>query len=106
MGFTFTPHGYGDANVCPVGQNTPSPCSDAFPVTIKFAQDSTINSIQVVTQGTPNLDFTQANGGTCSGLILAGNSCTVDVQFAPLAPGLRRARCRSSPTEAPWFQPS
>ncbi len=42
----------------------------------------------VLTQGAPNLDFT-LSGTTCTGTITAGNSCTVNVQFAPLAPGLR-----------------
>jgi MBG domain (YGX type)/PASTA domain/Abnormal spindle-like microcephaly-assoc'd, ASPM-SPD-2-Hydin len=89
MGFTFTSHGYGKVNVCPPGQTTPAPCSSIIPVTFNFTQDTAINSVQVVTQGTIGLDFTQANGGNCAGTITAGNSCTVNVKFAPLAPGLR-----------------
>ncbi len=89
MGFTFTPHTFGNANVCPSGQTTPVPCSSTIPVTFNFTQDTTIGSIQVVTQGATGLDFTRANGGNCSGTITAGNSCTVNVTFAPRAPGLR-----------------
>ena len=89
MGFTFTPHDSGNANVCPAGATTPAPCSSTIPVTFNVTQDTPIGSIQVVTQGVPNLDFAQANGGNCSGTILAGNSCTLDVTFTPLAPGLR-----------------
>jgi hypothetical protein len=90
MGFSFTPHNYASANVCPTGATTPAPCSSTLPVTFSFAASTTIGSIQVVTQGAPNLDFTLGSGSTCSaGTITAGNSCTVNVTFAPIAPGLR-----------------
>jgi hypothetical protein len=90
MGFTFTPHGFGNVNVCPSGQTTPAPCSNAVPVTFNFAAATTIGSIKVVTQGVTGLDFQQASGSsTCTGTISAGDSCTVNVTFAPLAPGLR-----------------
>src|SRR5262249_16785213 len=40
--------------------------------------------------GTTGLDFTDAATGTCTATsYTAGQSCTVDVAFAPLAPGLR-----------------
>ncbi len=89
MGFSFTPHGYASANVCPAGQNTPAPCSSSLPVTFNFAATTTISSAVAVTQGTQGLDFQLASGGTCTGTISAGNSCTVNVTFTPLAPGLR-----------------
>ena len=89
MAWSFTPHGYGEANVCPTGQNTPAPCSSTLPVTFNFAASTTIGSVQVVTQGTTGLDFKLGTGSTCTGTISAGNSCAVNVTFAPLAPGLR-----------------
>ena len=66
-----------------------SSTSQAIPVTIAAA--GTVGSINVLTQGIASLDFTNATGGTC----LAGNTysigdtCIVNVQFAPLAPGMR-----------------
>ena len=89
MGFAFTSHTFGNVNVCPSGQTTPAPCSNTQPVTFNFAANTTIGSIKVVTQGVTGLDFTPGIGSTCTGTILAGNSCTVNVKFAPLAPGLR-----------------
>ena len=75
------------ANVCPTGQTTPAPCS--VPMTAQFSvpPGTTFgaNSVNVVTQGTPNLDFTLAST-TCTG---TQSSCTVNVNFAPLAPGSR-----------------
>jgi len=89
MGFSFTPHGYGNANVCPTGQTTPAPCSATLTETFNFTTNTTIGSIQVVTQGATGLDFQLGSGSTCTGTISAGNSCTVNVTFAPIAPGLR-----------------
>ncbi|MFZ1012304.1 MAG: choice-of-anchor D domain-containing protein [Terracidiphilus sp.] len=80
---------FGNVNVCPAGQSTPAPCSKTLSLIFNFAADTTITSIQVVTQGAPSLDFRQVSGGNCSGMISAGSSCTLSVQFAPLAPGLR-----------------
>ena len=89
MGFTFTPHNYGNANVCPQGQSTPAPCSVNMPVPFTMASSTTIGSVKVVTQGAAGLDFQQGSGNTCTGAISAGSSCTVNVTFAPIAPGLR-----------------
>jgi sugar lactone lactonase YvrE len=87
MGFSFTPHGYATANVCPSGQTTPAPCSTTIPVTFDSLSGAAIGSVQVVTQGTTGLDFQLAGGsGTCTGSV---TSCTVNVKFAPMAPGLR-----------------
>ncbi|HMG86783.1 MAG TPA: choice-of-anchor D domain-containing protein [Terracidiphilus sp.] len=83
------PGNFGNINVCPGGSSTPAPCSSTIPFTFSFSHDSSILSINVVTQGATGLDFTQANGGNCSGTPLAGSSCTLDVTFTPRAPGLR-----------------
>ncbi|MGB7265739.1 MAG: hypothetical protein WBC92_09515, partial [Terracidiphilus sp.] len=86
MGFSFAPHGYGDANVCPMGQSTPAPCSNTLAVPFSFASSTAIGSVQVVTQGATGLDFQPGSGSTCAGSV---TSCTVNVTFAPKAPGLR-----------------
>jgi hypothetical protein len=93
------------ANVCPNGQTSPAPCSS--PITLRYyiPEGTTLGSdpVQVVTQGKPNLDFTLTPSNICSPVgsancvvasspcaSLAGPAyCTVQVTFAPLAPGLR-----------------
>jgi sugar lactone lactonase YvrE len=89
MGFTFTPHGSVSANVCASGQTTPAPCSATLPVTFTIATAATYGTPQVVTQGVTNLDFTLGSGSSCTGAMIVGETCTVNVIFAPLAPGLR-----------------
>ncbi|HEU5400129.1 MAG TPA: Ig-like domain repeat protein [Terriglobales bacterium] len=70
-------------------QNIGSSNSSTF--TITFAKRVTLGSISVVTQGTPNLDFTNAGGGTCTvgKAYAAGSICTVNVAFRPLYSGTR-----------------
>ncbi len=84
-----TSQNFGSINVCPSGQTTPAPCDNAQELTYSFATTTTIGSINVVTQGTSNLDFTQGNSGSCSGTIPAGGTCNLIVNFAPQVPGLR-----------------
>jgi sugar lactone lactonase YvrE len=86
---SFSPQSFGAVNVCPSGETTPAPCSSTQSVTFNLAATATIGAIQVVTQGETGLDFTLGTGGTCTGTITAGSSCTVNVNFAPLAPGSR-----------------
>lgn len=86
---SFAQQNFGSINVCPPGQSTPAPCSTSIPVTINVPTTTLIGAIQVVTQGASGLDFSQASGGTCTGIIAGGSACTVNVNFAPLAPGLR-----------------
>jgi hypothetical protein len=84
------PGNFGNINVCPSGQSTPAPCSSTLAFTYSIATTTTFNTTPtVVTQGNPNLDFTLGSGNTCTGTISAGGTCTVNVKFAPLAPGLR-----------------
>ena len=83
------PQNFGNVNVCPSGQNSPAPCSNTLALTYNFSITATLGSIQVVTQGVGGLDFSQANGGNCSGTILQGHSCAIDITFAPIDPGLR-----------------
>jgi len=86
---SFVQQDFGSANACPAGQTTPAPCSAAFPVTFNIPANTTIGAVQVVTQGATGLDFTQASGSTCTPAFSAPGSCNVNVNFAPLAPGLR-----------------
>jgi len=69
-----------------VGQAT-----NAQAVSVYFATSGTLHTIQVLTQGIANLDFTMASGGTCATgtAYTVGESCTVDVIFTPQAPGAR-----------------
>jgi hypothetical protein len=62
--------------------------SEAATVTIQ--SPGTLFSVQVVTQGVTNLDFTASGTNTCiSGSYVQGQTCTVSVSFAPKYPGLR-----------------
>jgi sugar lactone lactonase YvrE len=80
---------FGAINVCPAGQTTPAPCSQTVTLNYSVTASGTIGTPQVLTQGTPNLDFTLANGSTCTGAVTAGSSCTVNVTFVPQFAGLR-----------------
>ena len=51
--------------------------------------DTTFGTTKVVTQGASGLDFQLSSGGSCTAAIFADNACTVNVTFAPLAPGTR-----------------
>ena len=86
---SFSQQSFGSVNVCATGQTSPAPCNSSFAVTFNITASTTIGAIEVLTQGVTGLDFAQASGGTCTGAISAGNSCTVNVSFTPLAPGLR-----------------
>jgi sugar lactone lactonase YvrE len=60
-------------------------------VKITFSASETLGGIMVLTQGNPNLDFTNAGGGTCvlSKAYSQGDSCTVNVTFTPKFAGQR-----------------
>ena len=63
----------------------------AQPVSVYFSASGTLNSIQVLTQGAANLDFTYGPGGSCGTdtAYTVGEVCTVNVVFNPQAPGVR-----------------
>jgi hypothetical protein len=63
--------------------------SSTLTLNYDVAATTTFGVINVLTQGVPNLDFTLGSGSTCTGTISAGNSCTVNVAFSPLALGVR-----------------
>jgi hypothetical protein len=59
-------------------------------VTFQFAASETLTGVLVLTQGASGLDFTDLGTGSCTaGSFSSGQTCTVNVKFAPLAPGLR-----------------
>ncbi|MGA8671501.1 MAG: PASTA domain-containing protein, partial [Terracidiphilus sp.] len=105
LSWTLTPQSFGNINVCP-GATTPAPCSNSLPVTFNIAANTTIGSVQVVTQGVTGLDFQEvSNGDNCTTTFPSAGSCTVNVKFAPLAPGLRMGAVNlfagSSPSGTP-----
>ena len=65
--------------------------SSVQPVTVKMRAAGTIGSINVLTQGSPNLDFKLSTGGTCAvgTAYTAGQTCTVKFTFSPTHPGIR-----------------
>lgn len=82
----------GATNFGSVPVNTATPAS--LTLTFTFTTGGRINAPAVVTQGAPNLDFTDAGAGTCttngtSHVYAAGNICTVDVNFSPKGVGPR-----------------
>ena len=80
---------FGNVNICPGVQTTPAPCSQTLTLTYNINNSVTLGSAAtVVTQGTPNLDFT-SSAATCTGSQSASSSCSVTVSFAPQAPGAR-----------------
>ncbi len=83
------PINFGNVNLCKVGQTTPAPCSKTLTLDYKVTASGMLGTPKVVTQGSPNLDFTLAPSSTCIGLVTAGTTCTVNVDFAPKFPGTR-----------------
>ena len=68
--------------------------SSTVPLTFTLESSGSVDLPQVLTQGVPNLDFTDAGTGSCTtngaGYIYsAGNTCTVNVIFTPRAAGPR-----------------
>ena len=85
---------FGNVNVCPAGQTTPAPCSNTLTLTYSVTAGTTIGSIKVLTLGAPKLDFQPQASDTSTTLCApqtypSATTCTVDVTFAPLAPGAR-----------------
>ena len=62
-----------------------TPQVQMIPVTIQTA--GTLGAVEVLTQGSPNLDFILSSVGTCA--TGAGQTCNVSVSFSPKYPGRR-----------------
>jgi sugar lactone lactonase YvrE len=71
-----------------VGQSSQATVS----VTVTMIGSGTAAAPQALTLGIPNADFSLGTGGTCSAgtSYNAKDTCTVEVEFNPLYPGLRR----------------
>jgi hypothetical protein len=64
--------------------------SGAQTLNFSIGAGTTVGSIAVVTQGLPNLDFTNAAGTTCTATTYSSAAnCTVDVNFTPTLAGTR-----------------
>lgn len=86
---------FGSINVCPSGQTKPVPCSNTLTLTYNVAANTSIGSVSILTTGAANLDFQAEAHDTSATLCSAqtyssATTCTVDVTFAPLAPGQRK----------------
>jgi len=75
--------GFGSMNV--------GTASQPSALTVTFTTAGTLGNIAVLTQGVPNLEFTNASGGTCAiGTAYAANAtCIVNVTFTPRYAGMR-----------------
>jgi hypothetical protein len=97
LGDTWTlqqgPVNLGSANVCTAGATTPAPCSQTTTLAFDVAAGTTISSIDILTQGAPNLDFkaatTQESNPCATQTYTSATTCTVTVTFAPEHPGQR-----------------
>ncbi len=73
---------FGSTNVGQVGAT--------LPVGFTFNTNLQIGSVAVLTQGASGKDYQAATSTTCTASSYSsGSSCTVNVTFSPLAPGLR-----------------
>jgi hypothetical protein len=79
---------FGATNVCAPGETKPTPCSQTMNVTYNVIANTTLGTPKVVTQGIPNLDYTLSST-TCTGVVIAGSTCTVSVKFVPRFAGSR-----------------
>ena len=81
---------FGTANVCPSGKTTPAPCSQTYTLTYNVTASGTLGTPKALTSGAPDLDYKLASGSTCTGSVTKGNTCKVNVTFAPITPGQRK----------------
>jgi large repetitive protein len=80
---------FGSVNVCPSGATAPAPCSKTLTLTYKVTYPGTLLTPEILTVGSPNLDYTLAPGSTCIGPVERNTTCTVNVKFTPRYPGER-----------------
>ena len=91
-GQPYTPTIYAVASAAPAQTAGSSSIGSAAPtitLTFTFNVPATVVSINVVTQGAANQDFTNADAGTCTGAHGASSTCAVDVTFTPQFAGAR-----------------
>ncbi len=80
----------GQANLCPSSSAMPAPCTRSITLHFNVASNVSLSNVttRVVAQGVAGQDFTPSSD-TCTGTLTGPTTCSVTVQFAPLAPGLR-----------------
>ncbi len=83
----FSVESFGNINTC-AGGVAAGCIARTFAVSLNVPTSATVSSTNVVTQGVGNLDFTLGAGSGCTGFVGPG-ICVVNVDFAPIAPGLR-----------------
>jgi sugar lactone lactonase YvrE len=84
----FSGANFGARNVCPSGQSSPATCSRTLNLNYQISETVDLGAPAVLTLGVPNLDFKLA-GSNCTGVLTGGATCSVNVTFAPQAPGVR-----------------
>jgi sugar lactone lactonase YvrE len=80
---------FGNVNVCPSGQGSPSPCSNSLALVYNVSVAGTLGAPNVFTENAQNLDFS-LTGNNCTGAVYAGWTCTFNVALASQFAGLRR----------------
>ncbi len=65
--------------------------SDPASVVVSITAAGTLNAVQALTGGLPNLDYSIGSGGTCAigTAYSVGQACTLNVIFTPQAAGMR-----------------
>jgi YVTN family beta-propeller protein len=58
-------------------------------LTYGFTSNTTLTAVDVLTGGTPGLDYSNSGGNCAPGSYTAGQSCTLTVALTPAAPGER-----------------
>jgi hypothetical protein len=84
-----TPADFGHVYACAPGQSKPAPCSQTLTLSYTINSNVTLGMPQVVSLNAPDLDFTLASSGTCSGFPGYGLTCSLTVTFAPQGVGTR-----------------
>ncbi len=59
--------------------------SATLPLRVAWPRGARVHSVEVVTQGVPNLDFTSPDTAACRGDFRAGASCVMHIRFEPTA---------------------
>ena len=86
----FALHTAGAQNLTAFALTALNTASSAQTVTVTANVAGTVNTVEVLTWGQQNLDFTTYGSNSCAGANLAvNNTCQLSVIFTPLYPGVR-----------------
>lgn len=84
-----TPVSFGTAYACAPEQSKPAPCTQTLRLNFAASPNVTLGTPQIVSLDAPELDYTLASSGTCTGLQSADSGCFLTATFAPQAAGTR-----------------